>query len=91
MANVVCPTPAQQIVFQEYVRAISEQTERLPRLEAALQPLVQTWRWAPVVAALQTLRGVQFLAALTLIAELGDLTRFETPRHLMSYLGLGAQ
>jgi transposase len=88
LANVVCPTPAQQIVFQEYVRAVSEQTERLQRLETELQPLVQTWRWAPVVEAIQALRGVQFLAAVTLIAELGDLTRFETPRQLMSYLGL---
>jgi transposase len=41
-----------------------------------------------VVEAIQALRGVQFLAAVTLIAELGDLTRFETPRPLMSYLGL---
>jgi transposase len=88
LANVVCPTPAQQIVFQEYVRAVSEQTERLQRLEAELPLLVQTWRWAPVVEAIQALRGVQFIAAVTLIAELGDLTRFENPRHLMSYLGL---
>jgi transposase len=88
LANVVCPTPAQQIVFQEYVRAVSEQTERLQRLEAELPPLVQSWRWAPVVEAIQALRGVQFLAAVTLIAELGDLTRFAPPRQLMSYLGL---
>jgi transposase len=88
LATVVCPTPAQQIVFQEYVRAVSEQTERLQRLEAELPPLVQTWRWAPVVEAIQALRGVQFTAAVTLIAELGELTRFETPRQLMSYLGL---
>ncbi|MGE4096237.1 MAG: transposase [Candidatus Binatia bacterium] len=38
--------------------------------------------------ALQALRGIQFTTAVTLIAELGDLTRFETPRHLMSYRGL---
>jgi transposase len=88
LANVVCPTPAQPIVFQEYVRAVAEQTERLPRWEAELQPLVQTWRWAPVVEAIQALRGVQFIAAITLIAELGDLTRVDTPRQLMSYLGL---
>src|SRR5437899_5070002 len=88
LANVVCPTPAQQIVFQEYVRAVSEQTERLQRLEAELPALVQSWRWAPVVEAIQALRGVQFSAAVTLIAELGELTRFETPRQLMSYLGL---
>ena len=88
LASVVCPTPAQQIVFQEYVRAVSEQTERLQRLEAELQALVQTWRWAPVVEAIQALRGIQFTAAVTLIAELGDLHRFATPRQLMSYLGL---
>jgi transposase len=85
---VVCPTPAQQIVFQEYVRAVSEHTERLQRLEAELQTQVQTWRWVPVVEAIQALRGVQFTVAVTLIAELGDLSRFENPRQLMSYLGL---
>jgi len=88
LANVVCPTPAQQIVFQEYVRTVSEQTDRLQRLESELQTLVQTWRWAPVVEAIQALRGIQFTTAVTLIAELGDLTRFATPRQLMSYLGL---
>jgi transposase len=88
LAEVVCPTPAQQIVFQEYVRAVSEQTERLQRLEAELQPLVQSWRWYPVVEAIQALRGVQFTTAVTLIAELGALTRFDNPRQLMSYLGL---
>lgn len=88
LASVVCPTPAQQIVFQEYVRAVSEQTERLQRLEAELQALIQTWRWAPVVEAIQALRGIQFIAAVTLVAELGDLNRFATPRQLMSYLGL---
>jgi transposase len=88
LAEVVCPTPAQQIVFQEYVRAVTEHTERLQRLEAELQTLVPTWRWAPVVEAIQALRGIQFTAAVTLIAELGDLSRFDTPRQLMSYLGL---
>jgi transposase len=88
LAEVVCPTPAQQIVFQEYVRAVSEHTERLQRLEAELQTQVQTWRWLPVVEAIQALRGVQFTVAVTLIAELGDLSRFDNPRQLMSYLGL---
>lgn len=88
LANVVCPTPAQQIVFQEYVRAVTEQTERLQRLEVELATLVPSWRWHPVVEAMQALRGIQFTAAVTLIAELGDLSRFDTPRQLMSYLGL---
>jgi transposase len=88
LAEVVCSTPAQQIVFQEYVRAVNEHTERLQRLEQTLHEQVQTWRLQPVVEALQALRGVQFTVAVTIIAELGDLTRFDNPRQLMSYLGL---
>jgi transposase len=86
LSEVVGPTPAQQIVFQEYVRAVSEHHERLQRLEAELQDHVQAWRLYPVAQALQAMRGVQFTGAVTLIAELGDLTRFENPRQLMSYL-----
>ena len=88
LSEVVCPTPAQQIVFQEYVRAVNEHTERLQRLAQELQDQVQTWRLQPVVEALQALRGVQFTVAVTIVAELGDLTRFDNPRQLMSYLGL---
>jgi transposase len=88
LAEVVCPTPAQQIVFQEYVRAVTEHTERLGRLEQDLQEQVTTWRLHPVVEALQALRGVQFTVAVTTVAELGDLTRFDNPRQLMSFLGL---
>jgi transposase len=88
LSEVVCPPPAQQIVFQEYVRAVTEHTERLARLEQALKDQVQTWRLAPVVDALQALRGVQFTVAVTTVAELGDLTRFENPRQLMNYLGV---
>jgi transposase len=87
-AEVVCPTPAQQIVFQEYVRAVTEHTERLRRLEQELHDQVTTWRLAPVVEALQALRGVPFTVAATIVAELGDLTRFDTPRPLMNDLGL---
>ncbi len=69
VADGVCPTPAQPRVFQEYVRTVTEQTERLQRLEAALATLGPSWRWDPVVAAMQALRGGQFTAAVTLIAE----------------------
>jgi transposase len=88
LARVVCPTPAQQIVFQEYVHAVSEQTDRLRRLESELHTAVKTWRLHPVVVAVQALRGLDLIGAVTLIAEVGDLTRFDTPRKLMSYLGL---
>ena len=88
LSEVVCPTPAQQMVFQEYVQTVTEQTERLQRLEHELHEQVKTWRFQPVVEALQALRGVQFTVAVTTVAELGDLTRFDNPRQLMNYLGL---
>jgi transposase len=88
LSEVVCPTPAQQIVFQEYVRAVHEQAERLQRLEQELQDHVKAWRLHPVVEALQALRGVQFTVAVTMVSEIGDLTRFDNPRELMKFLGL---
>jgi transposase len=88
LSEVVCPTPTQQIVFQEYVRAVNEHAERLQRLEHELQDQVKSWRLHPVVEALQALRGVQFTVAVTMVAEMGDLTRFDTPRELMKFLGL---
>jgi transposase len=88
LSEVVCATPAQHIVFQEYVRAVHEHTARLHRLEQELQEQVTSWRLHPVVEALEALRGVQFTVAVTIVAALGDLTRFENPRQLMKYLGL---
>jgi len=88
LAEVVWATPAQQIVFQAYVRAVHEHTARLQRLEQELRDQVKAWRLPPVVEALEGLRGVQFTVAVTIGAELGDLTRVEHPRQVMNYLGL---
>jgi transposase len=88
LSRVVCPTPAQQIVFQEYLRTVLEHHQRLLRLETELQEELKPWRFFPVVQALQALRGVQWTVAVTTVAELGDLTRFHNPQQLMAYLGL---
>jgi transposase len=82
------PQAAQQIAFEEYIGAIESATERIERLTRSIENEVLTWRFAPVVVALQGMRGIQFVHAVTLIAELGDLTRFPSPRQLMGYLGL---
>jgi transposase len=88
LAAVVCPTPAPPIVFPEEVRAVTEHTERLQRLEQELHEQVSTWRLPPVVEALRALRGVPFTVAVTMVAALGDRTRFANPRPLMQFLGL---
>ncbi|MEK7755785.1 MAG: IS110 family transposase [Planctomycetota bacterium] len=85
---VVCPTPPQQIVVQEPVRAVSEQQERLQRVERERHQTVTGWRPAPVVEAIQALQGMELTGAVIVLAKLGDLTRFDRPRQLMSDLGL---
>jgi len=88
LSEVVCPAPAQHIVFQEYVRTVTEHTKRLQRLDQELYEPVPAWRLHGVVEAMQALRGVQCTVAITMVAALGDLTRFDTPRELMKCLGL---
>jgi transposase len=86
--KVALPTAAQRIVFQDYVRAITHLVERLDQIEEELREHAKGWRLAPLVTAYQALRGVQFQVAVTIAAELGDITRFDNPRQLMSYVGL---
>ena len=62
--------------------------ERLKRIEAAIEEFLPNWSLAPIVAALQALRGMQLINAATVMVELGDLRRFDNPRQLMGYLGL---
>lgn len=88
IAVLKMPHPAQQIVLQESLDALSECTERVNRLTEQIQRLLPEWQMFPIVQALQTLRGVSLIVATTTIAELGDLTRFSSPVQLMSYLGL---
>ena len=88
LAKVVCPTAAQQIVFQESLHAVDEQADRLARLEHELLDAAPTWRLFPVVDALQALSGVQQVVAITVVAELGDLTCFDNPRQLSAFVGL---
>lgn len=88
LSKVSLSYPAQQIAFQEYLHAITQASERIARLEQALRELLPDWGLMPVVQALQGLRGVQLIAAMTLVAELQDFLRFKSPRQLMAYLGL---
>jgi transposase len=88
LSAVVCPTPAPHLVGQAYVRAVHEQTERRQRLDQDRHAHVHAWRVYPVVDALQAWRGVQGTVAVTLVADVGDLTRVESPRALMKCMGL---
>ena len=80
--------PEQRIVLEEAMLAVRQAQERLQRLEQAIAAAVPDWSLAPVVTALMAMRGLDLVSAATILAEVGDLSRFQTPRELMGYLGL---
>jgi len=80
--------PARQIAFEELVQAMDEAQARRDRLAKQMQELLPSWSLAKVVAAIQALRGIAAISAITLVAEIGDFKRFADPRQLMAYLGL---
>ncbi len=79
---------AHQLVFQDYVEAVWTTQQRRDALVARIEEMMTKWSLGPLVEALRGLRGVDLLTAATFVANIGDLTRFESPRLLMGYLGL---
>lgn len=80
--------PAQELAFNEYRLACKEADERVRRIVEALRELCSSWQMSPLVKALLCFKGLDFVSAVTFVAEIGDLTRFAHPRELMAYLGL---
>lgn len=80
--------PAQQIVFQEYVDTVKQMERRVAAMEEEMRYAMEGWSLAPVVTGLMALRGVDIITAMTVVAELGDISRFDSPRQLMAHLGL---
>jgi transposase len=78
----------QRIAFEEMLLAMRQAQERIERLEQAIRVAVPDWSLAEVVTALMAMRGIDFISATAFLAEIGDLSRFPTPRELMAYLGL---
>ena len=88
LSGLTLPHPTQQIVLREYMDVISERTQRLERMDNELTITLQKWRFYPVIQAMQALRAVRLLVAGGVVAEIGDLKRFDHPGKLMAYLGL---
>ena len=88
LAGLKMEHPWQQVVLEEYIAAERAAGERVAQLNDHLMRALPEWSLAPVVDSLIALRGVDKLAAIVLLAELGDISRFESPRQLMGFLGL---
>jgi transposase len=79
---------AQQRVLVSYLHAVEQATERVAQLTRDIEEMVETWSLKPLVKALQALRGVRLVTAVTVAAELGEMSRFATAPQLMAYIGL---
>lgn len=77
-----------QLVLQEYIDAVKAATARVNTMTAQMENAVSQWSLGPIVNALVALRGIDKVAAIVLLAELGDISRFDSPKQLMAFLGL---
>jgi len=81
---------AQDHVLREYLGVVEEIGSRIERLDRHIDDEGKASSLWPLIHSLQALKGVRTLTATAIAVELGDLRRFESPRKLMSYLGLVA-
>ncbi len=88
LADLRMEHPAQQIALQEYIDELKESMQRVARLTEQIRILLPDWNKAPIVEALQALRGVRLVSAAIIVAEIGDFRRFKNAKELMTFLGL---
>jgi transposase len=81
---------AQEIVLLDYIAELEHASSRIDRLESGIDEMMKALpeSMRAVIAGLQCLRGVAQLTAVTIVTEVGDVTRFTSPRQLMSYAGI---
>jgi transposase len=84
---------AQEATLLDYIHEVDHVAGRLERLECAIDHAVQTApaRMRAVIDALQALRGIALVSAVTIVAEVGELSRFARAPQVMGYSGMGAR
>lgn len=88
LRELVLPHPAQKLILEEYLQRIDAAEKQVMRIEEQMLMLLETWKRRPLVEAAMGFRGFKEVAAMVIIAEIGDFRRFEHPKKLMAYLGL---
>ncbi len=80
---------AQEATLSDYLHEVEHAAARIKRIERSIDAAIQTVpaRMRAVIEALQSLRGIAQVSAVTIVAELGTLSRFAHPRQLMGYSG----
>jgi transposase len=80
---------AQQATLVDYLHEVEHAAERIERLERSIDTAIETLpeKMRAVIDALQSLRGIAKISAVSIMAEVGELSRFERARQLMGYSG----
>jgi transposase len=80
---------AQQATVEDYLAEVLHAGERIERLEQRIDDAIEEAPEAMrvVIAGLQALRGIAKVSAVTIVSEVGRLSRFARPRQLMGYSG----
>jgi transposase len=81
--------PAQEATRLDYLHEVEHMAERIERLEQTITGALQqaSPQMQAVVQGLQALRGIALISAVTIISELGEVSRFQNARQLMGYSG----
>jgi transposase len=88
LRTITFPYAHQQVVFEDYIETVKRCTERVQALQQQMEKVYEGWELKWLGDALMALRGVSLITSMTILAEIGDLRRFNTARELMAYLGL---
>src|ERR1039458_4665924 len=88
LEEITFEMPTQHIVLQEYADTVKRMKVRVEAMEEEMRQAMKGWSLAPVVTGIMALRGVELITAMTVVAELGDISRFTSARQIMAHLGL---
>lgn len=88
LSKISLPQRVSQYTLQEYMNDVQRNEKQLQVVTQKIQEVLENWKREPVVKAMQSLRGISMISAVTTLAEIGDLNRFEHPQQLMAFLGL---
>lgn len=86
--SIMMPEPYEQIVVGEYIASLEQRQTEIRRLDEIIAIAAQEPDYAPLVAQLCALRGIDVLTAMVILSELGDLRRFPSAGQLMAADGL---
>ncbi len=81
---------AHQVVFDDYMAEVEHANSRVAALENKIAELIPSLpeQMKRLISALQSMRGIALITSVTLVSEIESFSRFESPRQLMSYVGV---